>query len=140
MCEWHYNNIVAKPSFINKLKKATNLISSHSEELEKKKVKLSNDKEPFEDFGSHVSFSDPTCEILQKRIDELKSLNSQLLIENEVLKKKLNERFTNQQDHIFSVIEIAKKERSNLYNDILNLMKDQERFSLDSLLEYSSSK
>ncbi|RIB18176.1 hypothetical protein C2G38_2311147 [Gigaspora rosea] len=92
------------------------------------------------DFGSYVSFSDPMCEILQRRIDELEKNNKPLLSENEALKKKLSERFTNQQDRINSIIEIAQKERSNLYEDITNLMKNQERFCLDNLLKYSPSK
>ncbi|CAG8848222.1 16220_t:CDS:1, partial [Racocetra persica] len=50
-------------------------------------------------------------------IDELEKNNKQLLSENETLKKKLSERFTNQEDRIHSIIEIAKKERSNLYED-----------------------
>ena len=36
--------------------------------------------------------------------------------------------------------EIAKRERGNLYDDIISLMKNHERFGLDSLLEYSPSK
>ncbi|KAF0559384.1 hypothetical protein F8M41_006138 [Gigaspora margarita] len=78
--------------------------------------------------------------ILQRRIDELEKNYKQLLNENEALKKKLSERFTNQEDRIYSIIEIAKKERNNLYEDIMNLIKNQERFSLGSLLEYSPSK
>ncbi|CAG8797997.1 12937_t:CDS:1, partial [Racocetra fulgida] len=85
------------------------------------------EKKACADFGSQVSFLHPMCEILQRRIDELKKNNEQLLSENEALKKKLSERFTNQQDRIHSIIEIAKKERSNLYDDIMNLMKNQER-------------
>jgi len=74
---------------------------------------------------------------LLKRIDELENLNRQLLFENEVLKKRVNERFIDQKDHIESVIEIAKKEQSNVYEDIVSLMENHERFCLDNLLEYS---
>ncbi len=40
---------------------------------------------------------------------------------------------------IESAIEIAKKKRENVYDDITNLIKDHERFQLNNLLEYSSS-
>ncbi|CAG8801982.1 29974_t:CDS:2, partial [Racocetra persica] len=61
------------------------------------------------DFESQVSFSDPMCEILQRRIDELEKNNKQLLSENETLKKKLSERFTNQEDRIHSIMRLPKK-------------------------------
>ncbi|RHZ55372.1 hypothetical protein Glove_416g12 [Diversispora epigaea] len=157
LCEWHYNQIVAKNSFINQLID-TNIIYLSSE---RKRLKISNnDDEPqvldlfkktFVDFGTQVEityadfeiqvfFPDPICEILLKRIDELENINKQLLAENNVLKKKLDERFADQQNRIQSVIEIAKKERNNLYENIIRLMKNQERFFLDSLLEYTPSK
>ena len=47
---------------------------------------------------------DPAHESLLKRIDELENLNKQLLFENEALKKRVNERFTDQQDRIEFVI------------------------------------
>ncbi|RIB13230.1 hypothetical protein C2G38_2326415 [Gigaspora rosea] len=157
LCEGHYNRIVAKKSFIDQLKEKVDPILLSLEEPEKKRLKFSNDDvEPqvsektfvnfgvqvdlFEkarvDFESQVSFSDP---IFQRRIDELEKNNKQLLSENNALKKKPSERFTNQKDRIHSIIEIAKKERSNLYEDVINLIKNQERFSLGSLLEYSPS-
>ena len=37
-------------------------------------------------------------------------------------------------------MEIAKTERCNVYNDIMNLMKNQERFGLDNLIAYSPTK
>ena len=67
--------------------------------------------------------------MLVKRIDELENLNRS---ENEVLRKLLD----NQQDRVKLVMEIAKKERGNVYNDITSLIENQERFGLDSLLEY----
>ena len=70
--------------------------------------------------------------MLVKRIDELENLNRRLLSENEVLRKLLD----NQQDRVKLVMEIAKKERGNVYNYITSLIENQERFGLDSLLEY----
>ncbi|CAG8731848.1 15484_t:CDS:1 [Cetraspora pellucida] len=145
LCEGHYNWIIAKKSFIDQLKKKTDPILLSLEEPVKKKLKFSIDdvelqvpKKIFTDFGiqvdlfkkacvdfeSQVSFSDPMCEILQRRIDELEKNNKQLLSENETLKKKLSERFTNQEDCIHSIIEIAKKKRSNLCEDAMNLIKN----------------
>jgi len=56
----------------------------------------------------------------------------------EMLKEKLNNRSNDQQTRIESIKEIASYERKNLYNNIINLINDQDRFSLDSLLEYSN--
>ncbi|RIB22016.1 hypothetical protein C2G38_2076772 [Gigaspora rosea] len=160
LCEHHYNQIVAKNSFIDKLKKAGEPVSVDSGESERKRSKLSNvdNDDPVEktfvdfgaqvnllektsvDFGSQVSLQDPTCEMLLNKIEELENFNRQLLSENEELRKRLDERFTDRQERINSVIEIAKKERSSLYEDIVNLIKGHERFSLGSLLEYSPSK
>src|SRR6185312_14434381 len=75
--------------------------------------------------------------MLVKRIDELKNLNRRLLSENEVLRRQL---LDDQQDRVKFVMEIAKRERGNVYNDITSLIENQERFGLDSLLEYSPSK
>ena len=36
--------------------------------------------------------------------------------------------------------EITERERGNLYDNIISLIKNHERFGLDSLLEYSPSK
>src|SRR6266498_943247 len=136
LCEKYYNQVIAKNFFIKQLK-ANNLIFSNSEE-EFQTLDLFEKK--FFDFGVQVSLPDPAHKSLLKRIDELENLNKQLLFENEALKKRVNERFIDQQDRIKSVIEIAKKERSNVYKDIVSLMENHERFYLDNLLEYSSSK
>ena len=62
--------------------------------------------------------------------------NKALLSENKALK---SGRFDDQKIRIESIIEIARKERKNFYNDIIDLINDKNRFSLDSLLEYSTS-
>ena len=80
-------------------------------------------------FGAQVYLLDRAHEMLVKRIDELENLNRS---ENEVLRKLLD----NQQDRVKLVMEIAKKERGDVYNDITSLIENQERFGLDSLLEY----
>jgi hypothetical protein len=135
LCERHYNQVVAKNSFIKQLK-ANDSIFLGLEELQAHDLF----EKKFSDFEIQVSLPDPMHESLLKRIDELENLNRQLLFENEELKKRLNERFNDQQDRIESVIEIAKRERNNMYKDIADLMKNHERFCLDSLLEYSPSK
>ncbi|RHZ59119.1 hypothetical protein Glove_365g192 [Diversispora epigaea] len=129
-----------------------NLISLESDKTNRKKLKLSTNDDELQvfnldlfektsvNFGVQVSLPDPAYEMFLKRIEELENFNKQLLSENEVLKKKLNNQFANQQDRINSVIEITKKERSSLYKDIVNLIKNHKRFHLGSLLEYSPSK
>jgi len=51
----------------------------------------------------------------------------------------LNRRFDDQQVRIDTIKEIAGYERKNIYQDIVNLIDDQERFTLDNLLSYSTS-
>ncbi len=83
LCEKHYNQVVAKDSFINQLKKANNLIFLDPKENERKRIKLNNDTC---DFGIQVSLPDPEYE---KQINELGQLNMQLLSENKILEKEL---------------------------------------------------
>ena len=97
-------------------------------------------EKPFSDFGVQVSLLDPIYEALMKRIQELEDVNQHLLSENAALKKWLDEAFNDQQGRIRSVIEIAERERGNLFNDIVSMMRNHERFGLDSLLEYLPSK
>ena len=91
LCEKHYNQVIAKNFFIEQLK-ANNLIFSNLEEFQT----LDLFEKKFSDFGIQVSLPDPAHESLLKRIDELENLNKQLLFENEALKKRVNERFTDQ--------------------------------------------
>jgi len=158
LCERHYNQVIAKNSFIKQLKANDSIFLDSEEEFQA----LDLFEKKFSDFEVQVSLPDPAhesllnridelelenealkkraYESLLKRIDELENLNKQLLLENEALKKRVNERFTDQQDRIESVIKIAKKERSNVYKDIVSLMENHERFCLDNLLEYSPFK
>ncbi|CAG8607909.1 15469_t:CDS:2 [Racocetra fulgida] len=113
LCEHHYNQIVAKNSFINQLKKAGEQDSVNSDESVKKRLKLSNVDElqldssmktfadfgvqvnllekTFVDFGLQVSLPDPKYKMLLKIIEELENLNRQLLSENKTLRKRLDE-------------------------------------------------
>ena len=75
----------------------------------------------------------------QQRINELELQNSNLLSENKKLKEKWNDGFNDQLTRIESIREIAKKERQNLYHDIMKSMRDQKRFGLDNLLSHSTS-
>jgi len=72
-------------------------------------------------------------------LKELESQNTKLLSENQELKEKLNSRFNDQQTRVESIIEIAKYEHKNIYDDIIGLINDKKRFNLDNLLSYSPS-
>ena len=74
----------------------------------------------------------------QQRINELEMQNSKLILilENEELKEKWNNRFNDQQSRVEFITEIPKCERKNICNDIISLINDQGRFSLDGLLGY----
>ncbi|RHZ45106.1 hypothetical protein Glove_691g8 [Diversispora epigaea] len=117
LCEKHYNNIVAKSSFIKQLTKTDNSIFLDLNKNNRKKLKISTNDNKFQVFNS-----DP----FEKTFVDFGI--------------RLDERFTDQEDRIKSIIEITKKERSNLFENISNLIKNHKRFSLSSLLEYSSSK
>jgi len=141
LCEKHYNQIV-RSSFVEMKSKVDDSSFLDSEEVGRKRRKLtdaSNDCGS-SDFGVQVSLPDPEYEMFLKRIDKLESLNQQLLSENETLRRLLDERLTDEQDRVKLVTEIAKMERRNVYDDITSLMKNQDRFGLDNLLEYSPSK
>jgi len=75
----------------------------------------------------------------EQRIKELESQNERLISENNDLKEKWNRKFDDQATRTQYVVEIAKHEHENIYDDIINLINDKKRFSLDSLLEYSTS-
>ncbi|CAG8785724.1 24044_t:CDS:2, partial [Racocetra persica] len=74
------------------------------------------------DFGVQVSLPNPEYKSLIKKINELECLNQQLLLENNLLKKKLNNKYDNQQERVKAVVEIAKRERIALYDDVVKLI------------------
>ena len=63
---------------------------------------------------------DPVYETLLKRNSELEGANRQLLLENEALKRLLDGRLTNEQDHVKLVTVIAKMEQRNVYVTVGN--------------------
>ena len=149
LCERHYNQIVVNKSYIKraiKLSDSNSLDSLDPGENDRKRPRFSNNNElpsfekTFSEFGVQVSLPDTASEVLLKRIHELENLNQQLLSENAAPKQQLDEAFADQQVRIRTVTEIAKRERGDLYNDIISLIENRERFGLDSLLEYSPSK
>ena len=75
--ERHYNQVIAKNSFIKQLK-ANNLIFLDSGGLQIQDLF----EKKFSDFGVQVFLPDPVYESLLKRIDELENFNRQLLYEN----------------------------------------------------------
>ena len=74
----------------------------------------------------------------QQIIKDLESQVTELSSENNKLKKILNNQLDNQQLRVELITEIAKYERKNLYNDIINIMSNINRFNLDNLLKYSA--
>ncbi|KAF0450684.1 hypothetical protein F8M41_002144 [Gigaspora margarita] len=63
--------------------------------------------------------------------------NNQLINENNQLKEIISCNFNNQQIRIKTIKEIAQKERKNFYDNLINLINNQERFSLENLLLYT---
>ena len=134
ICERHYNQVMAKKSFMKLLTKLDDSSFSDSDEVERKRRKLTDNNDEmqvreksFSDFGVQVSMQDPVYETLLKRNSELEGANRQSLLENEALKRLLDERLADEQDRVRLVMEIAKMERRNVYDNIINLLKNQER-------------
>ncbi|CAG8744197.1 8201_t:CDS:2, partial [Racocetra persica] len=102
------------------------------------------------DFGIQVSLPNPEYESLIKKINELEHLNQQLLLENNLLKKKLNNKYDNQQEHVKAVVEIAKRKQIALYDDLHNYLssiitelyteKNEEINVIDDLITNQSAK
>lgn len=79
------------------------------------------------------------CEIetlKQMLIDSYSQLN-QAQNKNNVLIKHWDSRFDNQQKRIDAVVEIASAERESVYNDVEILIRNDDRFSLNNLMNYS---
>ncbi|KAF0554870.1 hypothetical protein F8M41_018497 [Gigaspora margarita] len=93
------------------------------------------------------------CESLKKQVADLniqlKELNSylnqltnrknKLEIENINLKKQWDERYNTHQKRVTEITKIALLERKPLYNDIIYLINNYNRFSLKNLLTYNPS-
>ena len=80
-------------AFTKQFTKVDDSSFSDSEEIERKRRKLTGDNDGvqayeinFSNFGVQVSMLDPAYATLLKRIDELENANKQLLLENEALK------------------------------------------------------
>ncbi|RIB19201.1 hypothetical protein C2G38_2307709 [Gigaspora rosea] len=124
VCQKHYNNIIVKNFVLEQLEKVGDSVFFIPMKKNKKKIELSNNELNFCDFEVQVSLPDPEYESLIKKINELERLNKQLLLENEILKKQLNNKYDNQQVRVEAAIEIAKRERNTLYNDVVKLIND----------------
>jgi thiol-disulfide isomerase/thioredoxin len=68
---------------------------------------------------------------------EICNLYDEKCKENEVLIEQQNLRFSNRQKRIEAIVEIAKAERESLLDDIESLIRDNERFSIESLMAYT---
>jgi hypothetical protein len=150
ICEKHYNQIIAKDIFIQNLIN-TNLKESVIENKYKEiGIQVSLDQDIFLKLSElesqlinlktqqleHINF----IKNYKQKITELEILNKNLFFENTELKEKLNMKLDNQEKRIETIIEIAQKERKNIYNDIISLINNQERFTLDNFLNLSISK
>ncbi len=62
----------------------------------------------------------------EQRIKELESQNERLISENNDLKEKWNRKFDDQATRTQYVVEIAKHEHENIYDDIINLINDKK--------------
>lgn len=159
VCEKHYNQIIMTDNFLEKLKAGNTSTPSSSERTLQKKLKLVIDNDTQEQVEDHTDLLLELEEVKKKLVDseyqkaryseiiienkqriiELELQNEMLLSENNKLKERLNSRFIDQKSRVEAIIEIAQQERKNLYEDIINLIDDQKRFTLDSLLTYSPS-
>jgi len=56
---------------------------------------------------------------------------------NEKLVEQWNSRYSNQQKRVQAIIDIALIKRESLYKDVESLIKNNNRFSLENLLNYT---
>src|SRR5688572_12754716 len=68
---------------------------------------------------------------------EFRNLYEEQYKKNDILIEQWDLRFDNQQKRIDAITEIAKIERGELFNDIESLIRDNERFSVESLTTYT---
>ncbi|RIB22100.1 hypothetical protein C2G38_2033850 [Gigaspora rosea] len=77
---------------------------------------------------------------VQKVYDDVitaRNLYEEQLRISDTLAAQWNSRFDNQQKRIDAIVEIAKAERVSLFEDLEQLIRDSDRFSLENLMVYS---
>jgi hypothetical protein len=166
LCERHYNQIVATDQLLKHLETVdapTSTFFINANRFKRSRYTIGqqtmvnqNSYSNQREIGVQVSptfnetetqtkrpfFGFQQQEIIEKYQQAINELNFQvkhLLFENQRLKEQWESKFSNQSKRVAAIIEIAQKERENVYNDIISLIEDQERFSLDNLLDYSVS-
>ena len=78
--------------------------------------------------------------LLQKAYDdivEIRNMYEELRKDKEILMKQWASRYCDQHKRIQAVIDIALLERESVYTDIESLIRDNDRFSLENLLNYT---
>lgn len=99
---------------------------------------------PYEQWNSHIGqlshqLKAQTDEIIDLKKELVDSYNKLIEAEdrNKVLVEQWNSRFSNQQKRIDSIIEIAIAERDSLFDDVESLIRNDCRFSLENLVNYT---
>lgn len=72
-----------------------------------------------------------------KHNQELKKINQLLIEQNNTMVYDWETQLGSQTERINAIIEIAKRERQNVYNDIESLILNKQRFSLNNLLDFT---
>ncbi|CAG8676064.1 10156_t:CDS:2, partial [Racocetra fulgida] len=115
ICKKHYNQIIRNDNFIDKLQKNLKFLN------------LMNDN--YKKITNQLKESEQQRLFYINLVKELETKNNQLIVENNQLKEIINFNLNNQQICIKYIKEIAQKERKNLYNDLISLIDNQERFN-----------
>ncbi|RIB13556.1 hypothetical protein C2G38_2197538 [Gigaspora rosea] len=115
VCQKHYNNIIIKNFFFEKLEKFGN-----------SKNGLPNNNANFCNFGIQVALPNFESESFVKKINEVKNLNKQLLLENEKLKKILGNKFDNQQERVEAIL--SKQNLVLVHNENESCLENEKLF------------
>ncbi|CAG8807279.1 9876_t:CDS:1, partial [Racocetra persica] len=137
LCEGHYNQLVAKNLFINKLKKETDPTLLSSGKPEKKRLKFSNDNEPqvsektFVDFSTQVerTFVDFGTQVEKVFIDfgtQVEKTFIDFSTQVDLLKKKTYADFGSQVSFLHPICEILQRRIDELEKNNKQLLSENE--------------
>ncbi|CAJ0855522.1 14345_t:CDS:1, partial [Entrophospora sp. SA101] len=115
------------------------------DDLKKKLIEVQDqNKVPYEQWNSHIEqlshqLGTQTHEIkdLKKKLVDSYDQLTEAMEKNKVLVEEWNLHFSNQPKRINSIIEIALAERDSLYEDIESLIRNNNRFSLENIMNYT---
>lgn len=132
------------PNIIVEYEKTKSLLEASQQEIQQKSqliVELNNQivriQKHLEDQKNEIEELKQKMQRAHDYASETQSLYEEQCKKNNDLIKQWDSRFDNQQKRIDAIIEIAKAEREALFDDIKLLIRDGNRFAVESLMAYT---